>query len=68
LATPEGKASLAWLNGQLPPGSAVTLQTIKDHKEKFGRYLGTFIDGSGVNVNQAMIDAGMAVVYDGGAR
>jgi micrococcal nuclease len=68
ISTPAGKTSLAWLNEQLPAGSTVTLQTIKDRKEKYGRYLGTFLDGTGVNINQAMIEAGMAVAYDGGPR
>jgi micrococcal nuclease len=67
LATPEGKTALAWLNARLPPGSVVTLQTIKDKKEKFGRYLGAFIF-EGVNINEAMVDSGHAVRYDGGPR
>lgn len=40
----------------------VTIQTFKDKQGKYGRYL-ALIFCDGVNVNQAMIDAGCAVEY-----
>lgn len=36
------------------------LRTEKDRKEKYGRYLGTLLSLSGVNLNQQMIDDGFA--------
>lgn len=68
LSTPEGKAALAWVESTMPVGSRVLLRTRKDHREKFGRYLGTFILSDGTNVNEALIAAGHAVPYGGGAR
>jgi endonuclease YncB( thermonuclease family) len=64
--TPEGKVAKAWLEAHLPKGT-VTIQTEKDHREKYGRYLATLFVG-GVNVNAAMIADGQAVPYDGGKR
>ena len=44
--TPEGKLAKAWLIEQLtnPDGTlkSIYLFTVKDKKEKYGRYLGTF--------------------------
>lgn len=59
--TKEGKESLARLAVLLPLGSSVVVQTTKDKKEKFGRYLGTFlVDGK--NINQQLVDEGFAVL------
>lgn len=45
------------------------VQTVKDRKEKYGRYLATiFVGGSTVSVNQQMLESGHAVPYDGGSR
>lgn len=64
-----GKASLAWLMDALPPGTSCELRTIKDRKEKYGRYLGTFwLPGAVFNVNTWMIDEGFAQPYQGGPR
>ena len=50
------------LNGPL------IIQTAKDRKEKYGRYLATiYVGGSTVSVNQQMLDSGHAVPYDGGS-
>ncbi len=40
----------------------VTMHTIKDRTEKYGRYLGEIIDVNG-NVNNWMVDSGHAVIY-----
>jgi len=71
--TDEGKAAIAWLNERLVAGDMCILQTVKDRREKFGRYLGTFYDldtyaEGTVSLNQQMIEAGHAVLYSGGAR
>ena len=38
----------------------LTVRTEKDKQEKYGRYLGTFFDASGMSINQRMIDGGYA--------
>lgn len=70
LSTPEGKAALAYVSGILPPATHCTLTTLKDKKEKFGRYLGTFWvrPDDETSVNQLLIDEGYAWPYAGGAR
>jgi len=65
--TEAGKKATAMVNHWLPVGATCEIETIKDGKEKFGRYLATFFVG-GVNLNQRMIDEGYAVPYDGGPR
>ena len=66
MSTVEGVAAKEWLEAQLSHGVLI-ITTHKDSREKFGRYLATlWIDQK--NVNTAMIEAGMAVPYDGGAR
>jgi len=73
ISTAEGKAALTWLSERLTPGEMCILQTIKDKREKFGRFLGTvyaldtYVEGE-TSLNQQMIDAGHAVAYDGGPR
>lgn len=72
-STPEGQAAtatlrkmLGWSIVDVPP--PVTIQTIKDHKEKYGRYLAVIILADGTNLNQYMVDSGNAVPYEGGPR
>jgi micrococcal nuclease len=61
--TKEGKESLSRLTALLPVGSSVVVQTTKDKKEKYGRYLGTFlVDGK--SVNQQLVDEGFAVAKE----
>ena len=61
--TKKGRESLARLAAMLPVGATVVVQTTKDKKEKFGRYLGTFLlDGK--SVNQQLVDEGFAVWKD----
>lgn len=67
IGTPEGKEAVAYVRAILPEGSSCEVRTVKDHKEKYGRSLGTFIS-DGVNINQAMVTAGHAKAYDGGTR
>lgn len=46
----------------------VMVKTKKDAKEKYGRYLGVVTNAAGVNVNEALVAAGHAKLYSGGAR
>lgn len=67
LSTPEGKAARDWLQAQLPTGYPVRIETIKDRKEKYGRYLAVIFDGQR-NFNDELVANNMATVYYGGAR
>lgn len=65
----EGKESLAWVKATLPPGTTCELRTVKDRKEKYGRYLATFwLPGAAIDVNAAMVGQGFAKPYHGGPR
>jgi endonuclease YncB( thermonuclease family) len=68
IATPEGKAALAWVEGIMPAGSTVLFQSFKSKKEKYGRFLGTFFLADGTNVNDLLVSSGHAVPYFGGKR
>jgi len=46
----------------------IILDTFKDRKGKFGRWLATLYDDRGNNLNEMMVDHGHAVKYDGGKR
>ena len=58
----DGVAAMSYLQGLLGAGPLV-VRTIKDRKCKYGRYL-VVIERDGVDVNRAMVDAGMAVEYE----
>ena len=66
-AREEGKAATAFLEN-LIVGKSIILKTIKgrdeaDRDDSFGRWLGiVYLDGK--DINQAMIDAGHAEIYD----
>lgn len=64
LNTPAGKASQVWLAGQLPVGTQIVITTVKDAKEKYGRYLAT-IFLAGVNLNDELIATGHALPWNG---
>lgn len=69
IRTPEGKTARGWLVGRLSKGTLmtyepITVDTIKDKKEKYGRYLAVLLDEGG-NINEAMVAAGQAFPYDG---
>jgi endonuclease YncB( thermonuclease family) len=71
--TPEGKIALMEVKRLLPEGSRCLIETEKDSREKFGRYLAWFytMTESGhtdENVNAYLIDLGMVKPYDGGPR
>ncbi len=67
--TAEGKVSKAWMEQTLPVGADVVVQTVKDRKEKYGRYLAVvFLPGQTKSINDQMVEQGLAKPYDGGAR
>jgi len=59
---PAGPDARDFLAATLGAG-AITLRTIKDRREKYGRYLGILILPDGTNVNDLMVSSGHAVVY-----
>lgn len=66
-STPEGQAARDYLRSRLPAGTRVLLATVKDHREKYGRYLGT-ITLAGADLNAELVALGHAVPYGGGKR
>ena len=67
--TAAGKVSKKWMEAALPIGADVTVQTVKDRREKYGRYLAViYADNTGVSINDKLIKEGMAVEYHGEAR
>ena len=42
-------------------GKEITLKTIKDKSEKYGRYLGIIIKEDGTNINEWLISEGLAI-------
>jgi micrococcal nuclease len=63
LNTQEGKKSKSVLLS-LIEGENVTIQTIKDKQEKYGRYLAVIIKDS-KNVNEWLVEQNLAVRYNG---
>ena len=66
ISTPEGKVSAAWVVQWFQthcPDGKFTLQTVKDKREKYGRYLAVLISPDGHNINDEIVAAGMAVPY-----
>lgn len=67
LSTAAGKASLAWVQqwfAAYAPTSVIVLRTVKDHREKYGRYLGTILSPDlAHNLNDEVVAAGQAVPY-----
>lgn len=66
-STSEGKVAKDWLISLLAPGTAVTVHTVKDHREKYGRYLATLLLAD-ENLNDLAVKSGHAVPYSGGPR
>jgi micrococcal nuclease len=63
-----GLAALNFAAALAPPGSAVAVESYKNGREKFGRWLAKVTLPDGRDVSAAMIAAGHAVSYDGGKR
>lgn len=66
MKTPEGKTAKAfaaqWLLTHCPDGKFV-LTTIKDRREKYGRYLGIITAFDSASLNADMVSSGNAVPY-----
>lgn len=63
LNTPQGIKARERLLQLLPVGSIVIIKTIKDKKEKYGRYLGIITNSQGQEINPLMVNEGHAVPY-----
>lgn len=65
LPTEEGKAARDHLISLIPSDQLVVLETVKDRREKYGRYLGTLRDPTepSPSLNDRMIADGYAVEY-----
>jgi micrococcal nuclease len=61
--TDAGKIAKKALQDLLPDGLVTKVTTIKDRKEKYGRYLGVFKCVNGTDANRAMVELGHAVDY-----
>lgn len=63
--TPAGPPARDHLVSLLAKTTVLTVRTEKDHTEKYGRYLGTFITPDGVDLNAQMVADGFAKPWDG---
>jgi micrococcal nuclease len=52
-----------YLYDNLPVGSKVTIKTILDKREKYGRLLATIITQDGFNVNDGLLENKLAINY-----
>lgn len=67
--TVAGGAATAYLKSLVGPLPAtVTVRTVKDRREKYGRYLAGVILDDGSYANALMVTSGHAVPYSGGSR
>lgn len=57
----KGLAATEYLRS-LIENSEITLETLKDKKEKYGRYLGKLVK-DGIDINQEMVKTGHAIPY-----
>lgn len=64
LNTEAGKASRDFLSTRLPDGTAVVIHTVKDKKEKYGRYLAVIFHED-QNLNDLLVTTGHALSWDG---
>lgn len=61
----DGLASRSFVADRLPIGSVILMKTVKDRKEKYGRYLATIYYGDNlVNLNEEIIANGYARLYE----
>lgn len=61
----QGLSSRFFVADRIPIGSVVIMKTVKDRKEKYGRYLATIYYGDTlVNLNEEIIANGHAKVYE----
>lgn len=65
LPTPAGKAAAAYTASLVPPGTMLTVETVKEARptDKYGRYLAYLILRDGRCVNRLLVDGGFAAPY-----
>lgn len=63
VSTQEGKDAQTYARNILPSGLPIVIQTVKDRREKYGRYLATIFLLDGTNFNDLMVSSGHAVPY-----
>jgi micrococcal nuclease len=71
LSTNEGKIAKAFVEDWLESRPHILIKTVKDHREKYGRYLAVIYDAERAydpSLNQVLLDEHLARPYDGGAR
>jgi micrococcal nuclease len=56
------------VEGLLPAGCNILIETDLDDEDKFGRVLGTIIAPDGTNVNEYMLDNRYATAYEGQSK
>jgi len=62
--TEDGPEATEFLLGLLSSATTITIETYKDRKEKYGRFLARiFVDGNTVSVNEIMVESRHAVRY-----
>ena len=66
--TDEGKAARDYADHILFCGRVVVMTTLKDKKEKYGRYLGKITLADGGDYGSRMVEAGHATPYFGGTK
>ena len=59
----DGKISRDWLRSQVLESEEITIRTIKDKREKYGRMLGIIEKGDRI-LNDELIEAGLAKKVD----
>jgi micrococcal nuclease len=68
LKTQEGKNARLYARELLPAGAEIVIRSHKGRKEKYGRYLVQIELADGTSYESALLAAGHAVPYFGGAR
>lgn len=63
-----GSAAKAAVSQLCPFGEPIILTTIKDRKDKYGRYLAVVTLSDGSDLAKVLIDRDLAVPYSGGKR
>lgn len=68
ISTTLGKKARDFVRSRIPEGSKIVINTIKDSKEKYGRYLADITLPDGTNLAAHLINEGYAVAYFGGTK
>lgn len=66
LSTPEGQTARVWVGAWFAthaPDGVVTIRTVKDRDDNYGRLLGTILAADGACLNSDMLAAGQAVPW-----